>query len=235
MAGVVDRKGLVIDPEPPGHARGKVVQHHVGMAHQFVEELEPGAGLEVDGHRPLVAVEGEEVGAHAVDRVGGVVLEQPPGAFAASGRLHLPPCRSRDPRGSFPHRAPTACASGRSAGYRSVACWPRAWTSLSVWAVQTADCIHFTSAAAPRARHDGPRRREFHRRKQSCDPAHRAVPVSGFRLGTSPHFATSRSCSARSLPVFSQSRSLVRCPGQVSRQEPAKHHDGFADALRMIR
>ena len=86
----VDRgQGVVVDLQPPGDAGGEVVQHHIGVAHQFVEEAQPGLGLEVDGHRTLVAVQGEEVGAHAVQGMLRVVLKQAAGALALAGRLHL--------------------------------------------------------------------------------------------------------------------------------------------------
>ena len=88
-ARIVRGQRVVVDAQPLGDAGGEVVQHHVGMAHQFVEQRQSRFGLQVDGDGTLVAIQGEEVRAHAVQRMKRVVLQQSPGRFALAGRLHL--------------------------------------------------------------------------------------------------------------------------------------------------
>ena len=87
--GIVLAERVVVDLQPFRHPRREVVQHHVCVAHQFVEEPETGGGFEVDGDGALVAVQGEVVGAHAADGVARIVFEQPPGRLAPPRRLDL--------------------------------------------------------------------------------------------------------------------------------------------------
>ena len=79
---------LVREAEPVQHAGAEVLHQHVGAGHQPGQELPALLGLQVGGHRLLVAVRREEVRRH------GVVLRadegRPPGAgVVAGGGLHL--------------------------------------------------------------------------------------------------------------------------------------------------
>src|SRR5262249_44361379 len=66
------RQALVIDAEAVLDVGAEVLDHHVGLGHDALEHLDPSRVLQVEGHRPLVAMQVEEVEA---DR-GGVAFFQ---------------------------------------------------------------------------------------------------------------------------------------------------------------
>jgi len=74
---------LVVDLELLRHAGAEVVQHHVGFTHQVVEHGQALFTLQIDAHALLVAVEREEVGAHALERMPRVLGQQSTCAFAS--------------------------------------------------------------------------------------------------------------------------------------------------------
>ena len=86
---VMRGQALVVDVQALGDAGGEVIEHHIGVAHQFIKEVEPRRRLQVNGHGALVAVQGEKVGAHAANGIARVVLKQPSRPLAAAGRLDL--------------------------------------------------------------------------------------------------------------------------------------------------
>ena len=65
-AGVGRRDGGVVEPEPRQGAGAEVLQHDVGAGDQLARDREVVGVLEVEGDRPLVAVDPEEVRRHAV-------------------------------------------------------------------------------------------------------------------------------------------------------------------------
>ncbi|AOB39842.1 hypothetical protein BBB43_14185 [Bordetella parapertussis] len=85
----------MIDAQALRHAHAEVVEHHVGLAHQVQEDRLAGLALEVHADALLVAVQRQVVGAHAVARIIGIVLEQAAGALAGAGRLHLDGARAQ--------------------------------------------------------------------------------------------------------------------------------------------
>ena len=58
-------EALVVDAEPVLHVGAEVLHQHVGARRQALEDLAPARGLEVEGHRALVAVQILEVEAVA--------------------------------------------------------------------------------------------------------------------------------------------------------------------------
>src|SRR6185295_14836512 len=55
------RERLVVDTEPALDVRPEVLDHHVGLAHQALEDLDRPRVLEVERDRALVAMQVEEV------------------------------------------------------------------------------------------------------------------------------------------------------------------------------
>ncbi|SQH16765.1 Uncharacterised protein [Bordetella parapertussis] len=94
-ARVDPRQRRMIDAQALRHAHAEVVEHHVGLAHQVQEDRLAGLALEVHADALLVAVQRQVVGAHAVARIIGIVLEQAAGALAGAGRLHLDGARAQ--------------------------------------------------------------------------------------------------------------------------------------------
>ncbi len=64
--GVEPAEGPVIDFQALGHADAKIADDHVRVVHEIVEHLEPAFALQIQRHTLLVAVEGDEIGAHAI-------------------------------------------------------------------------------------------------------------------------------------------------------------------------
>ena len=93
--GIDRRKRRVVDLEALRHAGAEVVEHHVGLAHQVVEDRPPRLLLEVDADALLAAVERHEVRAHAVARIVGMAGKQFARAFALAGRLDLDRSRAQ--------------------------------------------------------------------------------------------------------------------------------------------
>ncbi len=64
------------------------------MARQFVKQLEPFLGFEIECHAFLVAAEREEIGAHAFAGIIVGMFQQAPRALPFSGRLDLDGARA---------------------------------------------------------------------------------------------------------------------------------------------
>jgi hypothetical protein len=77
-AGVELVQPLDTEPQPVEHPGPEVLEQHVGMGHEAAEGLPPVGGLQVEGHRLLVAVAGQEVRRHRVVR--GPDERRPPAA-----------------------------------------------------------------------------------------------------------------------------------------------------------
>ncbi len=76
------------------HPGGKIAQDNIGFFHQPLEQLHTARRFQVDRHAFLVAVEGEEVGAHAAEGIVRIAGQQRAGALPLQ-RLHLDRLRAQ--------------------------------------------------------------------------------------------------------------------------------------------
>ena len=140
-------EALVVDVQAPGNAGGKVVEHHIRVAHQFIKEMEPCWRLQVDGHGTLVAIQGEKVGAHAANGIARVVLKQPPRPLAPAGRLDFHRIAAEigqdHPRigpGHHVREVDEADASQRL-GCGKLSHWAVGWESMPDYTVRPYPCL----------------------------------------------------------------------------------------------
>ena len=61
------RQRRVINAEASGHAGAEIAHHDIGLFDQLIEQRHALFALEVDANALFVAVEGQEIGAHALE------------------------------------------------------------------------------------------------------------------------------------------------------------------------